>query len=230
MRWSPIQEHHDRLTIHCWCLSDACQLVQQHGQPYHSKWNVLHDKTDHDQKEAQQRQGVSRQAAADRRSSSGTHIISGTISVSIPSVGPNIPYSTYTDRWGAPPAEQLLSPQAWSDLLGEMSRQWKVKAESLKIKLNESCKVSVKSLLDALIQKETEHHLKELLLKKEGGWGDVEVELGAIDGSELIEWMTCHTQQYAIRLTLSCNILPDSNGCSPQVQKAAKINLDYELK
>ena len=73
MRWSSIIADNQNLTIHSWCPNDACQLIQQHGQPHHPDWTIEHNETD--QQEPQQKQGVPRhQGAADSSSRPVTQI------------------------------------------------------------------------------------------------------------------------------------------------------------
>ena len=224
IRWSSIEEDFRGPTINSWSLSDACQLIQQHGQPHHPDWTIQHDDTD--QQEPQQTQGVTtHQGAAGSGSSPGTQIRHvERVHLYIPSAGEDdTSYSTYTDCCGAPPTDQLLSPLAWSELLGEMSRQWRVRGGWLQLFWNRSCPISVKGLLDALLLQDTQQYLKELLEEQRGGWRDVWVVFWNITSSDLCEWTRRYTQQSVVRVELedlTCNLSLDG-GSSREDQEAA---------
>ena len=222
-RWSSLKEDRYGPTICSWSPADACQLIHQHRQPHHPTWTIQHDDTH--QQEPQQTQGVTtHQGAAGSRSSQGTQIRHvNRVYLHIPSAGEGTSYSTYTDCWGAPPADQLLSPQAWSEMLGEMSRQWRVRADWLYVYWDVSCPISVKGLLDALLLQDTQQYLRELLKEKEGDWRDVWVCYGNIASSDLCEWTRRYTQQSVVRVRLydlTCNLSPDG-GSSREDQEAA---------
>ena len=228
IRWSSIKEENSGPTIYSWSLSDVPQLIQQHGQPHHVKWTILHDDTD--QQEPQQTQGVTRhQGAAGSRSSPGTQIRHvGLVDLHIPSAGKYTSDSTYTDCWGAPPADQLVSPQAWSEMLGVMCQQWIVRADRLQVYWVGSCPISVKGLLDALLLQDTQQYLRELLKEQGGGWGDVQVWWGNIASSDLCEWTRRYTRQSVVRVELrclTCNLSPDG-GSSREDQEAAVRDIE----
>ena len=149
----------------------------------------------------------------------------------IPSAGSGTSYSEHTDCWGAPPTDQLLSPQAWSKLLQEMSHQWKVKADWLALWWNDSCPISVKGLLDALLQRGTQRFLKQLLVEQKGGWRDITVQNGNILGSELHEWTRRYTQQSVVRvefLDLTCYLHADDGNSMEDKEAAVRAIGDIE--
>ena len=220
-RWSSIQEDLYGPNIHCWSPADASQLIEQHGQPHNPTWSKQQDDT-HEQTQG----ATTHQGAAGSRSSPGIQIRHvREVKLHIPSAGRDTSYSTYTDFWGAPPADQLLFSHAWSEVLGEMSQQWRVRANRLWVQWDKSCPISVKGFLDALLQQDTQQYLRELLEEEEGGWRDVWVWHGNIDSSDLCEWTRRYTQQSVVRVRLRhviCNLSPDG-GSSREDQEATVI-------
>ena len=108
-------------------------------------------------------------------------------------------------------------------MLGEMSHQWRVRVDRLIVHTNKSCPISVKGLLDALLQQDTQQYLRELLVKEKGGWRDVWVWSGNIASSDLCEWFRRYTQQSVVRVklgNLTCYLSPDG-GSSREDQEAA---------
>ena len=217
-RWTAIGLNEKALAIYCWTPADACQLIQQHGQPHHPDWNTNIDDRGwslsnvahrllHWQRaggeEEEQPSPARHEGAANRRGrpeTPGRHVMA--IVINIPSASVSSSYATYSKYWGDP-AEQLLSPESWSHLLGVMSRQWRVKATWLQIEWNESCPISVKGLLDALLLEEAQQHLRHLLMEREGGWRDVRVSHAIIEGTDLCGWTRRYTQQSVVRVMFS---------------------------
>ena len=218
MRWSAIKEDQDGVRIHSWSPADVCQLIQQHGQPYHPDWPTQHVDTS---QELEQTQNINRQlGVVDRRTRAETFIRQiGEITIYIPSSGKDTSYSTFS--WGPPPADQLLSPQTWSEMLGEINHQWKVRADKLELKCDASCPISAKGLLDALLLEHTQNHLNQLLVAKERGLRQVNIynDKIEIDG-ELLEWsMRYKAQQRVAKITfpdLSGSICPGDEALMKQ--------------
>ena len=198
MRWSTIEEKHG-LFIHTWSVDDACQLMRQHEHRFHHNDTMKL----HNPDQPQRTLGIARQqGAANSRSKTGIFRTPPAIQLHIPSAdftkipipGIDTLYSTYSARWGAPPAEQLLSPQAWSELLGEMSLHWRG-VDKLCLCWKTYCPISVECFLEALLWEDTQCHLKHLLKEQEGGWRDVKVYSGNIASGELCEWTRRYTRQ-----------------------------------
>ena len=133
------------------------------------------------------------------------------ICICVPSTGVEENSSGFIDCWGDP-AEQLLSPQSWSELLIEMSRQWKIKAEKLEVKWVKTCTISVKGLLDALLLADSQNPLNELLVKQKGGWREVSIYNDTINIRDVLEWSSQHKSQLRVAkvtfLDLNCSIYP----------------------
>ena len=195
MRWSAIEEARAGPIIYCWSLVDACQLIQQHGPPHHLDWPILH--ADTYQQGPHQVHGLSHHRGAAGSGSSSKKGISHLkeICICVPSASLGGSYSGFVDWWGDP-AEQLLSPQAWSEMLGEMSCQWRVSADRLEVKWDKSCVISVKGLLDALLLVDTQNHLEQLLLMQEGGL--IEVNIYKDNIRDVLEWSSQHQSQLRV--------------------------------
>ena len=193
-------------TLHCWSPVDACELIHQHGQPHYPDCTIQHDDTDQPGPHHTQEVTTHEGAADSRR-------VEKNIKIHIPSAGRDTSYSTSTGCWGPPPADQLLSPQAWSELLGKMDHK-------LRVQWNRSCPISVKGLLDALLLPDTHQNLRHITVCD-----------GNIASSDLCEWTRRYTQQSVVTVTLyklTWNLSPDGDSSREDQETAVRALQDTE--
>ena len=190
MRWATITDNKTSLTINAWNPSDACQVIQQ--QLHHLKDDTVKGVTKQALEVSRQQGDVDGRGLTEK----GIRHLKK-ICICVPSTGMGENYSAFINWWGDP-AEQLLSPEAWAKLLMDMSRQWKIRADKLEIKWDKSCTISVKGLLDILLQGDTQYHLRLLLTEREGGWRDVRVYIHDLNTSELGEWNRQYQKQQSL--------------------------------
>ena len=180
MRWASITDNTTCLTINAWSPSDASQAIQQ--QAHHLKDDTIKTVSEQTWEVTKHQRDVNDRGLAEKGI---RHLKKICLCVPSTSLGGSI--SGFVDLWGDP-AVQLLSPQAWSELLMEMCQQGKIEAEKLEVNWEKSCNINVKGFLDALLLVDTQHHLKQLLVNQEGGSGEVSIYNETIKIRDVLEW------------------------------------------
>ena len=184
MRWSSIDEQKG-LRIYSWSPVDALQLVQQHWKkPQHTQGDTQED------------------VEAVNRSTAQTDIRhEPRLEVNIPSGGNKALSLSCSSCWGDPTTDQLMSSQAWSEFLGEMSHRTRVRTDCLTVKLDVSSTVCLKGLLDTLLLEDAP--IKQLVMERDGGWRDVRIYTEKVNVKVLSEWSRQNqAQQSLIHLRL----------------------------
>ena len=187
-RWASITDNTTSLTINAWTPLDTCQAIQQH----YLKDDTIKAVSKQTLEVSRQQGDVDNNGTPQR----GFRYLEK-ICICIPSTGMSENSYGFIDLWGDP-ADQLLSPQVWLQLLIEMTHKCKIRAEKLEMRWDRSCSISVKGLLNILLLEDTQCQLKQLLMEREGGWRDVRVHINDDNISELDEWSGQYQRQQSL--------------------------------